>query len=108
HLRPAARRCAQVHYGGSRTQKLFFFVYFEKLERRAGAIALLPRLAHVRVGDVAPQPLFVRPRHALPIGESGSTADSGRGRASFAECSVPARQQNANTGGASASGSAAQ
>src|SRR5256885_8203506 len=64
HLRPAARRRAQVYYDCSRPQKLFLVVYLEKLERRAGAIALLPRLAHVRIGDMAAQPLFARLRHA--------------------------------------------
>src|SRR5207247_1663984 len=64
HLRPAARRGAQVHHDCSRPQKLLLVVYFEKLERRAGAIALLPGLAHVRIGDMAAQPLFVRLRHA--------------------------------------------
>src|SRR2546427_11516236 len=63
-LRSAARRRAQVHHDCSRPQKLLLVVYFEKLERRAGAIALLPRLAHVRIGDMAAQPLFARLRHA--------------------------------------------
>src|SRR5439155_16204133 len=76
HLRPAARRGAQVYDDGSRPQKLFLVVYFEKLERRAGAIALLTGLAHVRIGDMAAQPLFVRLRHAPSSGESGSTAGS--------------------------------
>src|SRR5437879_7855614 len=42
HLRPAARRRTQVYYDCSRPQKLFLVVYLEKLERRAGTIALLP------------------------------------------------------------------
>src|SRR5437879_7850829 len=37
HLRPAARRGAQVHYDYPRPQKLLLVVYLEKLERRAGA-----------------------------------------------------------------------
>src|SRR3989442_11523607 len=58
HLRPAARRRAQVDHRHARTKQTLFSIQLEKLEGGARAITLLLRFPDVRIGDVAAQPLL--------------------------------------------------
>src|SRR5207248_3191908 len=63
NLRPAAGGRAKIDDDRSRAEQLLALVELEQLVRRARTITLLPRLAHIRVGDVAAQPLLARFRH---------------------------------------------